>query len=46
VQAIRARESGERISPQYIVLNYTLVRRQSDAPPRIRPQLDLTADTI
>ena len=46
VQAIRARESGERISPQHIVLDYTLVRRQSDAPPRIRPQLDLTADTI
>jgi LacI family transcriptional regulator len=38
VQAISARASGQAISPQHIVLNYTLVRRQSDAPPRTRPQ--------
>jgi LacI family transcriptional regulator len=45
VQAIRARASGRSIAPQHIVLNYTLVRRQSDAPPRVRPQSDPAATT-
>ena len=40
VQAVRARASGQGISPQHIVLDYTLVRRQSDGPPRIRPQFE------
>lgn len=46
VQAIDARETGKEFSPEHIVLDYTLVRRQSDAPPRVRPQLDLAADTL
>jgi LacI family transcriptional regulator len=41
VDAIRARASGQRMSPQHILLDYTLVRRQSDAPPRVRPQLTM-----
>lgn len=41
VQKIRKRQLGESFSPQHIVLDYTLVRRQSDAPPRVRPQPDI-----
>jgi LacI family transcriptional regulator len=41
VKAIRARASGQRMPPQHILLDYTLVRRQSDAPPRVRPHSGL-----
>lgn len=36
VRAIRAQHAGEAHSPRHVVLDYTLIRRQSDAPPRIR----------
>lgn len=36
VLAIRAKQVGERLSPKHIVLDYKLIRRQSDAPPRLR----------
>jgi len=44
VEAIRARSSGHGMSPRHVLLDYTLVRRQSDAPPRVRPQSGV-ADT-
>jgi LacI family transcriptional regulator len=45
VKAIRARASGQRMPPQHILLDYTLVRRQSDAPPRVRPQSEQARPT-
>jgi LacI family transcriptional regulator len=42
VRAIRARQVGETHDPQHIVLDYTLVRRQSDAAPRTRPEFRLS----
>jgi LacI family transcriptional regulator len=36
VLAIRAKRVGQRLSPQHVVLDYKLIRRQSDAPPRLR----------
>jgi len=36
VTKIRARRAGERAARQQIVLDFTLVRRQSDAPPQQR----------
>lgn len=41
VQSIRDREAGRDSKPRHVMLDYTLVRRQSDAAPRIRPRLDL-----
>lgn len=38
VQAIRAYRAGEKQNPEHIVLDYTLIRRHSDAPPRMRRQ--------
>lgn len=39
VQQIRARRSGEPEPVGHLVLEHTLVRRQSDAAPRVRPPL-------
>ena len=36
VDAIHAQQAGQRPAPKHVVLDYTLVRRHSDAPPRIR----------
>jgi LacI family transcriptional regulator len=44
VKSIKARETGEKLAPQHIVLDYALIRRQSDAAPRLRPQPDAVAD--
>jgi LacI family transcriptional regulator len=44
VRSIKARETDEKRAPQHIVLDYTLIRRQSDAAPRLRPQSDAAAD--
>ncbi|MGN6375479.1 MAG: LacI family DNA-binding transcriptional regulator [Sphingomonas sp.] len=38
VAAIRSRRSGEAVPPAHKVLDFELVRRQSDAPPRVRPR--------
>jgi LacI family transcriptional regulator len=40
VLAIRAKQIGERLSPKHVVLDYKLIRRQSDAPPRLRRRRD------
>jgi LacI family transcriptional regulator len=45
VQSIRDRESGREPEPRHVVLDYALVRRQSDAAPRVRPQRDVARDT-
>ncbi|MRV72695.1 LacI family DNA-binding transcriptional regulator [Duganella sp. FT92W] len=37
VQQIRAKREGEDAEPAQMVMDFTLVRRQSDAAPRIRP---------
>ncbi|MGV7206578.1 LacI family DNA-binding transcriptional regulator [Oxalobacteraceae bacterium A2-2] len=37
VQQIRARRNGAPEDPRHVVMDYTLVRRQSDAAPRMRP---------
>ena len=37
LREIRARRAGERPEPSHILLDFTLVRRQSDAAPRRRP---------
>ncbi len=43
VKSIHSHASGERPTPAHVILEYTLVRRQSDAPPRVRPQFDAAA---
>jgi LacI family transcriptional regulator len=45
VQAIQARRNGESYAPQHIVLDYTLIRRQSDAAPRIRPRFSISPNS-
>lgn len=44
VRSIRDRETGEKHAPQHVMLDYALIRRQSDAPPRMRSRLDLAKD--
>jgi LacI family transcriptional regulator len=44
VESINARRTAEEYAPQHIVLDYTLIRRQSDAVPRLRPQPDAAMD--
>lgn len=39
VRQIRTRRQGASEPPSHVVLDYTLVRRQSDAAPRVRPPL-------
>jgi LacI family transcriptional regulator len=41
VKTIRARQSGEERQPEHLVIDYTLIRRQSDAAPRIRPRVQV-----
>lgn len=41
VEQIRARRAGERPAPQHMVMDFALVRRQSDAAPRSRPPVRL-----
>jgi LacI family transcriptional regulator len=36
VEAIRDRQAGRPQRPRHVVLDYRLIRRQSDAPPRRR----------
>lgn len=45
VQSIRDREAGREREPRHIVLDYALVRRQSDAAPRLRTQLNVGRET-
>lgn len=44
VQSIKNRDAGRSRVPQHVVLDYALIRRQSDAAPRTRPQLDVAID--
>jgi LacI family transcriptional regulator len=44
VRSIKARESAEERAPQHIVIDYALIRRQSDAAPRLRPQPGVAMD--
>jgi LacI family transcriptional regulator len=39
VQMLRARRSKMETAPAHLVLDHTLIRRQSDAPPRVRPKV-------
>jgi len=38
VEAIRAKQLGQKHSPKHVVLDYALIRRHSDAPPRMQRQ--------
>ena len=37
VRQIRARRAGEAGKPEHIVMDFSIIRRQSDAAPRVRP---------
>jgi LacI family transcriptional regulator len=39
---IRAQRSGQRLSPEHLLLDFKLIRRQSDAAPRRRPPVIAT----
>ncbi|MGA8205213.1 MAG: LacI family DNA-binding transcriptional regulator [Woeseiaceae bacterium] len=39
IRKIRARRAGKVQQSKHLVLDYTLVRRHSDAPPRVRPRV-------
>lgn len=41
VERIRAQANDEEHAAEHIVLDFTLVRRQSDAAPRVRPQFEV-----
>jgi LacI family transcriptional regulator len=44
VRQIRARRSGETSACEHVLMDFELIRRQSDAAPRLRPPLRLRAD--
>lgn len=41
VQKIRAQREGNRQESRHVLLDFKLIRRQSDAPPRLRPQVNV-----
>jgi LacI family transcriptional regulator, galactose operon repressor len=41
VRQIRARRTGGAEAPEHIVMDFSLIRRQSDAAPRVRPPVGL-----
>jgi LacI family transcriptional regulator len=41
VEQIRSRRAGERAQPQHTLMDFSLIRRQSDAAPRARPPVRL-----
>ncbi|HLT90854.1 MAG TPA: LacI family DNA-binding transcriptional regulator [Woeseiaceae bacterium] len=41
VQKIKALREGNRQEARHVLLDFKLVRRQSDAPPRLRPQVNV-----
>lgn len=41
VQKIRAQRSGQKQAARHVLLDFTLIRRQSDAAPRRRPQVNV-----
>ncbi len=41
VKEIRTDENGESRLPEHVLLDYKLIRRQSDAAPRTRPSVDI-----
>ncbi|UGQ47591.1 LacI family DNA-binding transcriptional regulator [Massilia endophytica] len=44
VHQIRALREGEGDSPEHMVMDFSLIRRQSDAAPRMRPPLKIGAN--
>lgn len=41
VQKIRAQREGNKQVSRHVLLEFKLIRRQSDAPPRLRPQVNV-----
>lgn len=39
VKMLRARRAQDEDMPAHLVLDHQLIRRQSDAPPRVRPRV-------
>jgi LacI family transcriptional regulator len=46
VQNIRAQRSGKRQKAKHLVLDFKLIRRQSDAAPRMRPRVSPNAGIV
>jgi LacI family transcriptional regulator len=44
VRRIRARRDGEGGPPEHVVMDFSLIRRQSDAAPRVRPPMGLVRE--
>jgi LacI family transcriptional regulator, galactose operon repressor len=40
IRKVRARRAGKAQKSRHLMLDFTLIRRQSDAPPRIRPRTE------
>lgn len=45
VRQIRARRGGESRSSEHIVMDFSLIRRQSDAAPRLRPPMRIVGQS-
>jgi LacI family transcriptional regulator len=45
VQKVRAQRTGTRLDTKHVLLDFTLIRRQSDAAPRRRPQASYAQPT-
>ena len=45
VRQIRARRAGEDGPPEHIVMDFSLIRRQSDAAPRLRPPVRIASQS-
>ena len=43
VRQIRARRDGKAGPPEHVVMEFSLIRRQSDAAPRVRPPMGLVS---
>jgi LacI family transcriptional regulator len=44
VRQIRARRNENPEPPEHVVMDFTLIRRQSDAAPRLRPPMEIPPD--
>jgi LacI family transcriptional regulator len=45
VKKVRARRAGKEEECRHMLLDYTLIRRQSDAPPRRRPPITVVKNS-
>ena len=43
VRQIRARRAGDAGAPEHVVMDFSLIRRQSDAAPRVRPPVAIVS---